>query len=229
MPEGAQRVKGGMSEQKVGSAKLNRSGATTRARIVEAAIVVMAERGFAGITLQAVAAEAGVLYGNLTHHYPSRDKLIEALLGALLERYRTRFTELAEVIASKPDDSLEEIVRWLLDDAVQQQTGPVFLELWAMASHSPDMATAMETLYDEAVIACIDALGVSQKTAKACGLRDALYMLGAVLEGSSAIFSARPRDTDIYGGFRATALDTLVQLLTQKLAEARTLDASSAP
>ena len=47
---------------------------------------MLAENGFADFTMQAVASRADVVYGNLTHHYPSRDKLIEAMLEAILER-----------------------------------------------------------------------------------------------------------------------------------------------
>ncbi len=215
-------------EQKLsGTQKRNRSGEATRARIVDAAISLMADRGFAGITLQAVAAEAGVLYGNLTHHYSTRDKLIEALLEALLERYRAEFAGLAAAIAKGQDGSLRKIVDWLLRDATEKETGPVFLELWAMTNHMPEIASAMEALYDEAVNACIAALGVSQEAAAASGLRSALYLLGTVLEGSSAIFSSRRRDTDIYRGFRGEAFNTLVGVLEDRLNKARALMAQA--
>ena len=62
----------------------NRTGAATRGKIVEAAIAVLAERGFSGFTLQAVADRAGVLFGSVTHHYGTRDRLIEAMLDAIL-------------------------------------------------------------------------------------------------------------------------------------------------
>lgn len=213
-----------MTEEDLNTARPNRSGEATRARIMDAAIAVMAERGFAALTLQAVADGADIRYGNLTHHYPTRDKLIDALLDTLLERYRNRFMDLAEAIASRRDDSLRDIVGWLLDDAVKLETGPVFMELWAMANHMPNIAQAMETLYDEAVIACIMALGVSTKAATDSGLRDALYLLGTVLEGSSAIFSSRVRNTDIYRGFRQEAFEALVNSLESRLASARALD-----
>lgn len=205
-------------------ARPNRSGQATRARIVQAAIGVMAEKGFAGITMQAVATAAGIHYGNLTHHYASREKLIDALLSTLLERYRAQFRELATAIASNRTTSLSEIVTWLLDDAVAVKTGPVFLELWAMATHEPAIADAMASLYDEAVKACIEAFGVSQDAAARSGLRDSLYLLGTIIEGSSAIFSARPTDTEIYGGFRREALALLTDTLGARLATARQLD-----
>ena len=217
-----------MSNSLAGS-KPNRSGAATRARIIDAAIHIMAKGGFAAITLQAVAALANIRYGNLTHHYPTREKLIEALMEALLERYRAEFAGLAAAIAEGQDGSLRNIVDWLLKDATEKQTGPVFLELWAMTNHMPEIAAAMETLYDEAVNACIAALGVSQDAATASGLRSALYMLGTVLEGSSAIFSSRRRDTDIYRGFRDEAFNTLTGLLEDRLSKARALMAQAPP
>lgn len=218
-----------MNDSRADGPKTNRSGEATRARIIEAAILVMADRGFAAITLQAVAERAGILYGNLTHHYPTRDKLIDALLEALLQRYRSQFTELALAIAQNRDRALGEVVQWLLDDAVRLETGPVFLELWAMANHQPAMARAMEALYDEAVTACFEALGVSVEAATESGLRDALYLLGTVIEGSSAIFSSRKPGADNYRGFRREADAMLTTMLEARLLTARELDARRHP
>ena len=212
-----------MTETETSSGRRNRSGEATRARVMEAAIALMAERGFAALTLQAVADKAEVRYGNLTHHYGTRDVLVDALLETLLDRYRAQFEALTATIAAAGDGSLRDVVGWLLDDAVTLETGPVFLELWAMANHMPSVAAAMEELYDEAVRACIKALGVSSEAAVASGLRDALYLFGTVLEGSSAIFASRNRDTDIYRGFRGEAFELLVGILECRLEKARTL------
>lgn len=217
------RLKEGMIETENTGSRRNRSGEATRAKVMKAAIALMAERGFAALTLQAVADRAEIRYGNLTHHYATRDILIEALLETLLDRYRAQFEELAEAIAVGGDGSFRDVVGWLLDDAVKAETGPVFLELWTMANHMPSVAAAMEALYDEAVSACIKALGVSSEAAVASGLRDALYLLGTVLEGSSAIFSSRNRNTDIYRGFRGEAFEMLIGILESRLEKARDL------
>lgn len=199
----------------------NRTGAATRTKIIDAAIAVLAEKGFSGFTLQAVAARAEVVYGNLTHHYASRDKLVEAMLEAILERYRARFDALAAALDDPGDSQIRRLVTWLMDDAVDPETAPVLLELWAMATHNPKVAEGLAGLYDGAVDVCMRSLGVTSRSPSAVRLRDSLYVLGTVLEGTSSIFYNRARDGAIYDGFRREAVELLVSLLEMRLAEAK--------
>lgn len=197
----------------------NRTGAATRRRIVEAAVAVLAERGFSGFTLQGVADRAGVLFGSVTHHYGTRDRLIEAMLDAILEGYRTRFAALASAVRSD-GSPVRALVTFLIDDAVDPSTAGIFLELWAMATHVPSVATAVNALYDDAVDACIDALGIPLRSVRARRLRESLYVLGAVVEGTSALFANRDRKRPPWRAFRREAIEVLVPYLEKRLAEA---------
>lgn len=210
-----------MSPASDSTGKPNRSGAATRAKIIEAAIAVLAERGFSGFTLQAVADRAGVFYGNVTHHYATRDKLVEAMLEAILEGYRARFDELVVSLEAHEAGPVRPLVTWLVDDAVSPETAPLLLELWAMSSHMPEVAAGMKQLYDGAVDVCMTALKVDPQAESSKGLRHALFLLGTVIEGNSCIFSNRDRATGVYDGFRSEAIEALVPLLERRLAEAK--------
>ncbi len=196
----------------------NRTGAATRRRIVEAAIAVLAERGFSGFTLQAVADRAGVLFGSVTHHYGTRDRLIEAMLDAILEGYRTRFATLASAVRTS-GSPVRALVTFLIDDAVDPSTAGIFLELWAMATHLPPVAEAVNALYDDAIDACIEALGIPPRSARARRLRESLYVLGTVVEGTSALFANRDRTRPPWRAFRREAIEVLVPYLEHRLAE----------
>lgn len=210
-----------MAPQSGTNTKPNRTGAATRAKIIDAAISVLAEKGFSGFTLQAVADRADVFYGNVTHHYATRDKLVEAMLEAILERYRTRFDVLLASLDDHEDGPIRALVAWLIDDAMASGTAPLFLELWAVSSHMPEVADGLSQLYDNAIKSCILALGINPDAPSAKGLRDGLYVLGTVIEGASCIFSNRDRTTGIYEGFRYEAIEALVPMLERRLAEAR--------
>lgn len=201
--------------------KYNRSGVATRTRIVEAAIAVLAEKGYAGFTMQAVADGAGVFYGNVTHHYPTRDKLIDAMLEAILEEYRVRFDDLVASLEAREDGPIRPLVTLLIDDAVSKQTGRLFPQLWAMATHLPNVAEGLQRLYDGAVDVCIQALGVDPRMESARPLREGLFLLGTVIEGTSCIFFNRDRTRPPYDGWRVTAIDALVPLLEARLADAK--------
>lgn len=53
---------------------------TTRDRICEAAIHVAGRDGLLAMTLDNVAKEAGISKGGLTHHFPSKEELIQGML-----------------------------------------------------------------------------------------------------------------------------------------------------
>lgn len=81
-------------------------GVTTRDRIVDAAMRLFHEQGFAGTGVATILREAGVNSGSLYHFFPSK----EALLEAVLEKY----TQLLQPVVMQPqrdaaDDPIERI------------------------------------------------------------------------------------------------------------------------
>ncbi len=61
-----------------------------RQNLIDCAARIAAERGLADVTVQAVAAAAGVTKGGLLHHYPSKQALIDAVFTELLARLDRR-------------------------------------------------------------------------------------------------------------------------------------------
>jgi AcrR family transcriptional regulator len=61
-----------------------------RRDVSEAVWQVMAERGFSGLTLRAVAARLGASTGLLTHYFPGKDALVAYALDLLEERTASR-------------------------------------------------------------------------------------------------------------------------------------------
>ena len=59
-------------------------GAATKQRLLETANRIVQRDGAGRLTLDAVAAEAGVSKGGVLYHYPSKDALIRAMLDLLL-------------------------------------------------------------------------------------------------------------------------------------------------
>lgn len=209
-----------MSPNSESSGKPNRTGAATRAKIIDAAIAVFTEKGFAGFTLQAVADRAGVFYGNITHHYPTRDKLVDAMIEASFALYRARFDTLVASLETHEDGPIRALVTWLLDDAVVDDAR-VFLELWAMASRMPHVAQGLKRLYDDAVDTSMRTLGVAPHAESSKRFREALYLLSTVMEGTTCIFFNRDRTDGLYDGFRRETIEALVPLLEERLAEAK--------
>jgi AcrR family transcriptional regulator len=70
-----------------------------RQRLLESAVHIAAEQPPGNLTLQSVAAAAGVTKGGLLHHFPSKESLIEAVFLYLLEQLNH---DLDSLMASDP-------------------------------------------------------------------------------------------------------------------------------
>jgi AcrR family transcriptional regulator len=93
-----------------------RSYGQGREALLAAAVRVVATKGLRHLTYRAVAQEAGVTHGLVTHHFGSRDALIESALQYSLDnsvagmtvdpgsgRIDALFAGLAELVAADPD------------------------------------------------------------------------------------------------------------------------------
>ena len=78
---------------------------TTRDRIVTAGMKLLLERGYKGVTTDAVAKRARVSKKTLYAEFPNKDALMEAILLALLQQNMNRWDE----IMSGPGTALEKI------------------------------------------------------------------------------------------------------------------------
>jgi AcrR family transcriptional regulator len=54
-------------------------------RILQAALMAFAERGFEGTTIAQIAERAGVARGLVSYYFPAKEKLLQALLGQALD------------------------------------------------------------------------------------------------------------------------------------------------
>jgi AcrR family transcriptional regulator len=107
----------------------------TRARLLESAIVCLAELGWSASTVAVVAEHAGVSRGAAQHHFPTR----EALFTAALEHVtRERGAELRRQVGARPSLDTAAIVELVFD----LFTGTYFraaLMLWVAAAAEPPL------------------------------------------------------------------------------------------
>jgi len=64
------------------------SSPTTRDRIIEAADLLIYQKGFEYVSIADVAAEAQISRGNLTFHFRTRDEMLDAVIDLRLQRTR---------------------------------------------------------------------------------------------------------------------------------------------
>ncbi|MGH6625595.1 MAG: TetR/AcrR family transcriptional regulator, partial [Burkholderiaceae bacterium] len=84
----------------------------TRRRILDAAVDVLATKGYAGFRTAEVAEAAGVSRGAQTHHFPSKDELIVAVVEHVFHRAAERGRKRARRVSS-----VDEAIKTLLSDS----------------------------------------------------------------------------------------------------------------
>ncbi|MBT2391103.1 TetR/AcrR family transcriptional regulator [Streptomyces sp. ISL-1] len=117
--------------------KQDRSRAT-RQRLLAAAVACLAEQGWAGSTVSAVAERAGVSRGAAQHHFPTREDLFTAAVEYVAE-------ERSQALRALPTQDRTAVVAALVD----LYTGPLFraaLQLWVAASNEEQLRSRVTEL-----------------------------------------------------------------------------------
>ncbi|UVE96182.1 TetR/AcrR family transcriptional regulator [Dietzia sp. B32] len=134
----------------------------TRERLLGASIDLLATQGWAATTVGAVAAAAGVSRGAAQHHFPTREDLITAALGHMIEQ---RLEDVRSVGLDLPDPGPERTVA-VVRLIVEHYTSDLFkaaLHVWTAAASDPalrDRVLPLEThMSREVLVIAAAALG----------------------------------------------------------------------
>lgn len=115
---------------------------TSRERIIDAGIALLAERGFAETSLRNVAARAGCTTGSVTHHFADRQALLVAMLRAAHDAAARRMIEVAQRQRTARGRLKAVLQEALPLDARRLREWKVWLAFWAEAAN--DQALAKE-------------------------------------------------------------------------------------
>lgn len=160
---------------------------SNKIRILEGALQVLAEKGFAGLTIQKISERVEVSLGNLTYHFPNREILIQSMLDFWFAGWKQEFqTRIIDVIDPEHPD-IESFIDWVMEQAVYPENVAVFTELWAYSSHNAAVAHMLENLYLIAVRTVTLAFGLNPDDPQSEAFQSQLYVLAALSEGSAAV------------------------------------------
>jgi AcrR family transcriptional regulator len=115
-----------------------------RARLLEATVDCLVERGFSHTSTTLVSERAGVLRGAQLHHFPTKNDLVVAAVEHLTD---VRGADLAAAAARLPTGKRR--TRAVLQMLADHFTGPVFtaaLELWVAARTDEALLAAVAPL-----------------------------------------------------------------------------------
>jgi AcrR family transcriptional regulator len=127
------------------------AGASRVDLLLDAAEAVIVRDGIASLTLDAVAAEAKVSKGGLLHHFPSKDRLVEALVTRTASNIRAHNAEACESVPEGPGRmargllaaNLRDMHEWCV--TCQRGSAATFSAL----AHNPQLLAPMREAYAE--------------------------------------------------------------------------------
>ena len=126
--------------------------ARTRRSLLESALELLAEQGYAGVTTRGVAKRAGVTPGALQHHFDGKAQLV----AAASEHLRIELTR--ELVAGTPlaGRSDRELAEELLDRLWEMHKGPLMVavaELLVAARTDAELRARLAPMQQQAVAA----------------------------------------------------------------------------
>jgi AcrR family transcriptional regulator len=114
-----------------------------RARLMDATVECLVERGFGGTSTTLISERAGVSRGAQLHHFPNKNALVVAAVEHLTA---VRGAELAAAAAKVPAAHRTRDVLRMLGDHFASPVFIAALELWVAARSDPDLLAAVEPL-----------------------------------------------------------------------------------
>jgi AcrR family transcriptional regulator len=117
-----------------------------RQDIINAALVVLRERGLPGFTQPRVAAEAGVRQSHLTYYFPTRVDLLSGVARAAIDR------QLKAVDAILGSSSPQAATKVIANIAVRHENTRVIMALAQAADQEPSLREVFRELADGIIL-----------------------------------------------------------------------------
>ena len=109
-----------------------------RGQLIEATIAVIAEKGYARMTLGEVAKRAGLSHGLANFHFESKEKLLAATLDHLSEEYRANWQGALARAGGHPADRLAALLEADFDPVIcESDKLAAWVSFWGEAQSRP--------------------------------------------------------------------------------------------
>ncbi len=116
---------------------------TTRQKILETAVSIVESNGAAHLTIDAVAAAAGLSKGGVLYHFPSKRALLEAMLSLLMETSTQRIQKLREEPPAQEQPTIVPMIQ--AEQEQQPKERAMALAILAAAAEDPSLLNPAKT------------------------------------------------------------------------------------
>ena len=173
-----------------------------REEILKIAVDIIANEGYASLTMRALARASGMKLGALQYHFRTSEDLLRALVAYISDAYDQSFSNLQD---RKEPPSVREVVVFILDDTAGRNMSSDHLwpQLLSMQQVEPLISELVEDLYAYYYSILTDALireGASAPKAEALALL-------SLLEGTTIFLGKGRRWANQKKAVRKTILE----------------------
>ena len=175
--------------------------------ILQTAIEIIADEGYAALSMRALARASGMKLGALQYHFRTAEDLLRALVDYIAQSYRHSFQTL-ERRNESPD--LLEIVAFVLDDEAGEALcgDRLWPQLWAMQQVEPLVSDLVEGVYADYIATLEEALANLGSSAPHT---DALWLM-SLLEGTTIFMGGGRR----WAGDAQAVRDRVLEIISDR-------------
>ena len=158
-----------------------------RNQILKTAIEMIADEGYAGLSMRALARASNIKLGALQYHFRTTDEMLRAVVGFIGDAYSSSFRARDQRLESQ---SILELIDFILNDepGVDLMGDKLWPQLWAMQQVEPLVSDLVEDIYERYIETLEQALRAAGNDAP----RTEALCLMSMLEGAT-IFMGRGR------------------------------------
>ena len=157
--------------------------------ILEAAEQLLIDSGYHNFSMRKVATKAGVSVGNLQYYFPSKDKLLEALLDHVIQNYLDTFLLFRGQYT--PKEQFIKMIKTVIKDLSTKFTTVFFPELWSMANHEKHISEIMDQMYGKYRALIADVIRDINPNLNECQAQRLSIFMTASLEGHTIFIGYR--------------------------------------
>ena len=147
-----------------------------KTQILRTAIEIIANQGYARLTMRELARAVGIKLGALQYHFSTSEEMLRALFGYISDAYNRSFLSFSK--KNSPIDICD-IVNFIMEDEAGKtlMSDRLWPQLWAMQQVEPTASTLVEDIYSQYIKVLESALrhyGVQHPKAEALALMSML-------------------------------------------------------
>lgn len=115
--------------------------------ILLAAREIFVAEGYAGLSMRGVASKLNISLSTVQHYYKSKEILVEALLGYIVDGYQQRIEALLQSMTQQSQlQRFQATTDMLLTEIEKPDVYSIFTEVWALAHRMPFAAQLIESI-----------------------------------------------------------------------------------